>query len=118
MELWLLIQTKAQKIDWILTRDLNMMEDRMDSLGPSPLIKGIKLIEWRLLVNRFSFIDSLSLLGKVEGSRFTRRRHHGPRLDQSRIDWVYFSGLGWWPHKILSLKHIQMLGISDLFSYH
>lgn len=105
-ELWFQIQSKALRIDWILTGDFNMTKSRLDSSGPSPLIRGSELIEWRLLVSRFCFLDTLELLGKVDGSRFTRRRRHGPRLDQSRIDRIYFSGLGWWPHQIISLKHI------------
>lgn len=76
-DLWLQIQTRAKKNDWILIRGFNMMENRMDFSGPSPLIKGRKMIEWRLLVTKFNFIDTLALLGKVEGSCFTRRRLHG-----------------------------------------
>lgn len=67
----------------------------MDSSRPSLLIKGSELIDWRLLVSRFIFFDTLALLGRVEGSRFTRRRHHGLRLDQSRLDHIYFSRSGW-----------------------
>lgn len=106
---------ECKNIDWILTRDFNMTEDRMDLSGPLPLTRarGNKLIEWRLLVSIFNFIDTLTLLGRVEGSCFTKRRLHGLCLDQSRIDRIYFSGSGWWPHKAISLKHIQMLGISD-----
>lgn len=48
-----------------------MTKDRLDSLGPSPLIKGKEKIEWRLLASRFDFVDVFHLLGQVEGSRFT-----------------------------------------------
>lgn len=50
-----------------------MTEDKVDSSGPSPLIKGEKKVEWILLVSRFDLEDALNLLGKVEGSRFTQQ---------------------------------------------
>lgn len=58
-------------------------------------------------------MDALLILGIVEGSCFTRRKNHGGWLDQSHIDRMYISGLGWWPHQFILLKHIQMQGISD-----
>lgn len=58
-------------------------------------------------------MDSFHLLGQVEGSRFTRWRVHGDRLDQSHLDRIYILGLGWWPHQITNLKHVQMLGFLD-----
>lgn len=39
-KLWNQIKGKAQKGDWIMARDFNMIEDRLDSSGPSSLIKG------------------------------------------------------------------------------
>lgn len=97
-ELWIQIKSRTQNGDWILTRYFNMMEDWLDSFGPSPLIRGSKLLEWRLLVSRFDFINIFPLLGKVEGSQITKRRMPGTCLDQSCIDQIYILGAGWWPH--------------------
>lgn len=107
-KIWTHIKNKSQDIDCVINGDFNMTKARRDSSGPSPLIKGNKKLEWRLLANYFGMIDSLTLLGKGKGSHFTKRRNHGGHLDQSRIDKMYLSSQGWWPYPIASLKHIQM----------
>lgn len=92
--LWKHIKNKCQDVDWILSGDFNLKEAKKDSFGPSSLIIGNEKVEWCLLVSYLGLVDVLSLLGTVEGSRFTKRRNHGGYLDQSRIYQMYLSGQG------------------------
>lgn len=49
-----------------------MTEKRIDSHGPSLLIRG-KEKEWRLMQNRFGLMDAFNILGGAPRSHFTRR---------------------------------------------
>lgn len=74
---------------WLIARDFNMTEKRIDLLGPLPLIRGREKEEWRLLHNRFKLKDAFDISRGASRSRFTQRGLHGFRLDQSWIDRMY-----------------------------
>lgn len=111
--LWDSISADLPMGDWILVGDFNMVLDPADSSGPSPLIRGHEQERWEILDAHFDLIDSLTLLGCVTGSRYTRQRAHGRQFDQLRLDRFYFNNFGWWPHRIIELQHYQDQALSD-----
>ncbi|KAL3679445.1 hypothetical protein R1sor_022401 [Riccia sorocarpa] len=62
-----------------------------DSAGPSPLLKGGPLEAWVIAELEWNLEDAYNYANRRSGPRFTRQVVRGGRLDQSRLDRVYFS---------------------------
>lgn len=90
-----------------------MIEDPLDSFGPSPLINGSQLETWWLLKTKLDLVDAFPIAKSFVGTQFTRRALHGHRLDQSRLDRFYLSDQGFWVHAIHHLEHVQNQTLSD-----
>lgn len=112
--LWHEIKCLLPQDNWICCGDSNMTESRLDSSGPSPLIRGREAEFWRLLKLRFDLSDAFHILeGKIIGSRFTWRRTRNGALVESRLDRFYFSDKGWWVGRIERLTHEGGSAFSD-----
>ncbi|KAL3684704.1 hypothetical protein R1sor_002726 [Riccia sorocarpa] len=85
--------------------DMNMVEYRRDTIGPSPLLKGRELRKWTLNENAGDLIDVW--LEAVSSKRpwYTRQATYCGRLDQSRLDRCYITNRGEWLYLIDEMVH-------------
>ncbi|KAL3691489.1 hypothetical protein R1sor_005140 [Riccia sorocarpa] len=110
---WEWIQSVIKEGKWILIGDLNMVERREDSIGPSPLLKGAELRKWTLCSNNADLIDTWLVAVRSTGPWFTRQAVCGARIDQARLDRCYTSERGEWIHTILQEYHQGSSVLSD-----
>ncbi|KAL3697876.1 hypothetical protein R1sor_011952 [Riccia sorocarpa] len=90
-----------------------MVENRKDSIGPSPVARGPELRKWNQCVNQGDLIDGWLAAVQTKGPWFTRQALHGNRLDQSRLDRCYLSNRGEWVFLMDEMEHYGAASLSD-----
>ncbi|KAL3689065.1 hypothetical protein R1sor_015374 [Riccia sorocarpa] len=81
----------SKKIKVLEYGDMNMVEYRSNTIGPSPLIRGRELRNWTLCANGGDQTDLWLAAVNTKGPWFTRQAMHWTRLDQARLDRCYIS---------------------------
>ncbi|KAL3675746.1 hypothetical protein R1sor_025694 [Riccia sorocarpa] len=104
-ELWKWMRQKVELGRWILMGDMNMVEYRRDSIGPSPLMRGRELRKWTINANAGDLVDVWLEAVRSMGPWYTRQAFHGGRLDQSRLDRCYLTNRGDWLYLIDEMVH-------------
>ncbi|KAL3695821.1 hypothetical protein R1sor_009897 [Riccia sorocarpa] len=90
-----------------------MVERPVDSIGPSPIIKGEEKQKWDLCVGVSDLVDARLCATHTPGPLFTRQAWYGSRFDQSKLDRFYLSGGGEWLYHIRSVEHQGARTLSD-----
>ncbi|KAL2644225.1 hypothetical protein R1flu_011812 [Riccia fluitans] len=91
--------------NWIVMGDLNQVELRTDTLGPSPLLHGKEERVWKNLVLRKDVVDCYMVAAWKKRPRLTRHARRGNQVDRARLDRVYVSdGCSWVDH-VNSIQH-------------
>ncbi|KAL2635666.1 hypothetical protein R1flu_007145 [Riccia fluitans] len=90
-----------------------MVETSVDSVGPSPVLRGEELRSWNLCVNVGDFRDTWHLAVGTRGALYTRQPWHNRRFDQARLDRIYISGRGQWAQHVSLVRHYSQRVLSD-----
>ncbi|KAL3680463.1 hypothetical protein R1sor_023419 [Riccia sorocarpa] len=112
-EVWAWMRTLISTGQWIILGDFNMVESQIDSIGPSPVIRGEEKNTWDLLTGSADLVDARVCATTAKGPLFTRQAWYGNRFDQSRLDRFYMSGGGEWLYHIRSVEHQGARTLSD-----
>ncbi|KAL3695864.1 hypothetical protein R1sor_009940 [Riccia sorocarpa] len=110
---WKWLRELTQEGKWVIIGDFNMVESRVDTIGPSPLMRGAELRKWTMCSNQADLVDTWLVANVSKGPWFTRQAVHGSRFDQSRIDRCYISELGEWVYRIAQEEHYGTCSLSD-----
>ncbi|KAL3679136.1 hypothetical protein R1sor_022092 [Riccia sorocarpa] len=84
-----------------------------DSAGPTALLKGDLLGAWQALDQACDLEDMYTLAENKRGPSFTRQVYTGERLDQARLDRLYFTNRGRWIARAVNLLHDDHEALSD-----
>lgn len=95
--------------------DFNHTERIEDSVGPSPLLRGLERRVWNRVLDKFDLLDNRSIVVKKIGSHFTCQATHGSRFDQSHMDRSYCSNRGMWLTYVGEVLHNAT---QSLFDHH
>ncbi|KAL3691097.1 hypothetical protein R1sor_004748 [Riccia sorocarpa] len=98
---------------WIFCGDWNSVETPEDSLGDSPVQLGGERRRWQNLITHHDLEDSWLIASLREGPHFTRQQKVNNRLDQSRLDRIYFSQSEVWNGRIIKVTHDSRGRLSD-----
>ncbi|KAL3691827.1 hypothetical protein R1sor_005478 [Riccia sorocarpa] len=107
------LKALTERDRWMLVGDWNMVLSPQDSAGPTALLKGEALEVWQDLDQGIDLMDMYNVAEERRGPRFTRQVYRGGRLDQARLDRLYFSQNGEWVYKARRLSHDGQEALSD-----
>ncbi|KAL3694987.1 hypothetical protein R1sor_008638 [Riccia sorocarpa] len=112
-EVWAWMRPLISDGHWIILGDFNMVENQIDSIGPSPVIRGEEKNMWEVLTGSADLVDARACATTTKGPLFTRQAWYGNRFDQSRLDRFYLSGGGEWLYHIRAVEHQGARTLSD-----
>ncbi|KAL3681561.1 hypothetical protein R1sor_024517 [Riccia sorocarpa] len=110
---WKWIEVLTRTGNWVIMVDLNQVDLRDDSVGPSPLIHGKDEIIWKNMVLAKDYVDCYLASATRTGLRFTRQAKCGNIRDRSRLDRVNISDGGQWLKHIHSTRHFGGVTTTD-----
>ncbi|KAL3677633.1 hypothetical protein R1sor_027581 [Riccia sorocarpa] len=88
--LWQWIEEKWSTGEWYLGGDWNSVETQEDSMGVSPVQIGAERRAWSSLLAHHDLADGWLEAQKRSGPWFTRQKEVGGRMEQARLDRLYF----------------------------
>ncbi|KAL3675581.1 hypothetical protein R1sor_025529 [Riccia sorocarpa] len=113
LQVWSWMKRRTETGHWVIIGDMNMVEQRSDTLGPSPLLKGRELRKWALCSNQGDLSDGWLMAVQAKGPWFTRQAVYGNRIDQARLDRCYLSERGEWAFMVSEMEHYGACSLSD-----
>ncbi|KAL3688034.1 hypothetical protein R1sor_014343 [Riccia sorocarpa] len=99
--LWKWMANNWRPHPWILTGD------------KSPVMKGKEERRWVNLRAHLDLIDSWECASWNSGPRFTRQQKRGNRLEQARLDRIYYTNFPQWAEKYSQVNHDASVLLSD-----
>ncbi|KAL3695891.1 hypothetical protein R1sor_009967 [Riccia sorocarpa] len=93
--------------------DWNSVKTPEDSVGDTAVQHGGERRKWQGLKANLDLEDSWITAETREGPHFTRQQTVGGRLDQARLDRIYFSQDEAWVGKVVKVIHDTRVVLSD-----
>ncbi|KAL3688085.1 hypothetical protein R1sor_014394 [Riccia sorocarpa] len=110
---WEWMENKWPKGRWVLGGDWNSVETPADSVGSSPIQLGGERRKWQSLLAHQDLEDGWLVASKREGPHFTRQQTVGGRIDQARLDRIYFTPCEQWADLQIIATHDTKGRLSD-----
>ncbi|KAL3697231.1 hypothetical protein R1sor_011307 [Riccia sorocarpa] len=110
---WKWLEEIIQTGDWVVMGDLNQVDRRCDTVGPSPLVHGSEERLWRSIVQEKDMADCYIDAVIQRGPVFTRQAQRRGRLDRARLDRVYITDRGAWIDHVAFIQHFGGVTTAD-----
>ncbi|KAL3675948.1 hypothetical protein R1sor_025896 [Riccia sorocarpa] len=112
-DLWEWMRDNLKEGTWFLAGDWNTVESHEDSVGDNPIQRGREKAAWSDFKAALDLQAAWYFSSSRFGPRYTRQRLAGDRLEQARLDRVYFSGDATWTEYQGSITHDAAIKLSD-----
>ncbi|KAL3678733.1 hypothetical protein R1sor_021689 [Riccia sorocarpa] len=112
-KLWEWLEQRWEHGTWIFGGDWNSVETPEDSIGESPVQLGAERRRWQSFSAHQDLEDGWLVASQREGPHFTRQQKVKDRLDQSRLDRIYFSRSEVWSGRVIHCIHDNKGRLSD-----
>ncbi|KAL3678099.1 hypothetical protein R1sor_021055 [Riccia sorocarpa] len=112
-DLWTWMEEKWPKSDWFFGGDWNSVETYEDNVGKSSIQQGTERRRWQSFLAHQDLFDGWLHATIREGPHFTWQQQVNDRLDQSRLDRIYFSHCERWASQSIKMQHDSTVQLSD-----
>ncbi|KAL3683478.1 hypothetical protein R1sor_001500 [Riccia sorocarpa] len=112
-DLWKWLEEKWDKGNWFFGGDWNSVETCEDSVGESPVQHGSERRRWQHLMAHQDLDDCWLATARREGPHFTRQQQVNERLDQARLDRIYYTKNEMWEGMQMYVHHDARVRLSD-----
>ncbi|KAL3682750.1 hypothetical protein R1sor_000772 [Riccia sorocarpa] len=110
---WKWIKETCTEGMWVFGGDWNSVENFEDSVGDSAIQRGAEQRRWTSLMAELDLGDGWNEAAQQRGPHFTRQKLVGNRLDQARLDRVYFTRTEAWNGRRICVHHDDTVRLSD-----
>ncbi|KAL3681085.1 hypothetical protein R1sor_024041 [Riccia sorocarpa] len=112
-DLWKWLEDRWDQGEWFFGGDWNSVETVEDSVGLSPVQQGSERRAWQSLCAHQVLQDGWLNATVRDGPHFTRQQKVGDRLDQARLDRIYFTKCERWVEQTVKVQHDAKVMLSD-----
>ncbi|KAL3701937.1 hypothetical protein R1sor_019959 [Riccia sorocarpa] len=111
--LWRWIADKWDTGEWYIGGDINSVETQEDSIGETAVQVGAERRNWTSLTAQYDLADTWLEAYKRSGPWFTRQKEVGGRIDQARLDRIYYPKNQVTTNRRIKMQHDDGVRLSD-----